>query len=88
MSGESEFPPNGHARFAPESGHVRCITPCRLWANSGHLPLGIPLAVLPARPVINICAITLGGLIYQFGEAATKLSIKNVFDAFYAFILR
>ena len=34
------------------------------------------------------CAVGLGNLVYQFGEAATKLSIKNVFDAFYAFIMR
>lgn len=54
--------------------------------EGGHLPLGIPLTVLPAGP--DICAITFGSLIYQFGEAATKLSIKNVFDAFYAFIMR
>jgi hypothetical protein len=53
-----------------------------------YAPLGIPLADLPAGPVINICAITLGSLIYQFGEAATKLGIKNVFDAFYAFVMR
>jgi hypothetical protein len=46
------------------------------------------VAVLPAGPVINICAITWDSLIYQFGEATTKLSIKNVFDAFYAFIMR
>lgn len=74
--------------LCPESGHVRCTGSCLLWANSGHSSLVIPLAVLPAGPVINICAITLGSLIYQFGEAATKLSIKNVLDAFYAFIMR
>src|SRR5215471_7198338 len=22
--------------FTPESGHVRCTSPCPLWANSGH----------------------------------------------------
>ena len=33
-------------------------------------------------------AIRLGDLVYQIGEAATKLSIKNVFDAFYAFVMR
>src|SRR5262249_22764059 len=27
----------GHVRFTPESGHVRCTSPCLLWANSGHL---------------------------------------------------
>ena len=26
--------------------------------------------------------------VYQFSEAATKLGIKNVFDAFYAFVMR
>ena len=26
----------GHVRFTPESGHVRCTSPCLLWANSGH----------------------------------------------------
>jgi hypothetical protein len=30
----------------------------------------------------------LGDLVYQVGEAATELSIKNVFDAFYAFVMR
>src|SRR4029079_16896252 len=25
-----------NVRFASESGHVRCISPCLLWANSGH----------------------------------------------------
>jgi|SoiMetStandDraft_2_1073263.scaffolds.fasta_scaffold314619_2 hypothetical protein len=23
-------------RFTPESGHVRCTSPCPLWAKSGH----------------------------------------------------
>src|SRR5262245_18486782 len=26
----------GHVRFTPESGHVRCTSPCPLWAKSGH----------------------------------------------------
>ena len=25
-----------HVCFTPESGHVRCTSPCLLWANSGH----------------------------------------------------
>ena len=25
-----------HVRFTPESGHVQCISPCPLSANSGH----------------------------------------------------
>src|SRR5262249_30184101 len=25
-----------HIRFTPESGHVRCTSPCLLWARSGH----------------------------------------------------
>src|SRR5262249_38050662 len=25
-----------HVRFTPESGHVRCNSPCPLWAKSGH----------------------------------------------------
>lgn len=33
-----------------------------------------------SRPVITACAITLGSFIYQFGEAATKFNIKNVFN--------
>jgi hypothetical protein len=37
--------------------------------------------MLALRPVINGCAITSGSLSYQFGEAATKLAIKNLFDA-------
>src|SRR4029453_13848484 len=28
-----------HVRFAPESGHVQCKSPCLLWAISGH---GVP----------------------------------------------
>src|SRR5262245_9061622 len=28
-----------HVRFIPESGHVRCTSPCLLWANSGHAHL-------------------------------------------------
>ena len=36
---------------------------------------------LGAGPVINICASALGSLTYQFGEAATKFSIKNLVDA-------
>jgi hypothetical protein len=40
------------------------------------------IAVLASRPVITkTCAITLGSLIYQFGEASTKLNIKNLVDA-------
>jgi hypothetical protein len=40
------------------------------------------------RPVISTGAIASGGLIYQLGEAATKLNIKNLVDAVgvYAFI--
>jgi hypothetical protein len=30
------YPVNGHVRFTPESGHVRCKSLCPLWANSGH----------------------------------------------------
>jgi hypothetical protein len=26
----------GHVCFAPESGHVQCISRCPLWAKSGH----------------------------------------------------
>jgi hypothetical protein len=26
----------GHVRITPESGHVRCTSPCLLWAKSGH----------------------------------------------------
>src|SRR5262249_35832527 len=26
----------GHVCFTPESGHVRCNSPCLLWAKSGH----------------------------------------------------
>src|SRR5262249_52558858 len=26
----------GHVCLAPESGHVRCTSACRLWAKSGH----------------------------------------------------
>src|SRR5215475_11894042 len=26
---------NGHVCFTPESGHVRCKSPCLLWAKSG-----------------------------------------------------
>jgi hypothetical protein len=37
--------------------------------------------VLPAGPVIITFAITLGSLIYQVGEAATKFIIKNLLDA-------
>jgi hypothetical protein len=33
-------------------------------------------------------AVRLGDLVYQAGEAATELRIKNVFDAFGAFIMR
>jgi hypothetical protein len=33
-------------------------------------------------------AVRSGDLVYQIGEAATELGIKNVFDAFYAFIMR
>ena len=29
-------PVDNNVRFAPESGHVRCTSPCPLWANSGH----------------------------------------------------
>src|SRR5262245_17014443 len=29
------IPANGHVRFTPESGHVRCTSRCLLWANSG-----------------------------------------------------
>jgi len=25
-----------HVRFTPKSGHVQCISECRLWARSGH----------------------------------------------------
>ena len=47
------------------------------------------IAVLASGPVINTRAIALGGLIYQFGEAATKLNIKNLVDALsaHAFIM-
>jgi hypothetical protein len=44
--------------------------------------------VAPAPVDITSCAVRLGNLIYQVGEAATKLRIKNVFDALYAFIMR
>lgn len=33
-------------------------------------------------------AVRLGDLVYQIREAATELRIKNLFDAFEAFIMR
>ena len=46
----------------------------------------VPIAdILPgglaAGPVINICAIASGCLIYQFGEAAAKFRVKDLFNA-------
>jgi hypothetical protein len=37
-----DFPPRHDVRFTPESRHVRCASPCPLWANSAHriLPQG------------------------------------------------
>src|SRR4029450_7356213 len=29
-----------HVRFTPESRHVQCDRPCRLWAKSGHIGVG------------------------------------------------
>ena len=49
-----------------------------------------PIGVLASGPVIaNTCAVTLGNLIYQFSEAATKLNIENLVDTLsaYAFIM-
>jgi hypothetical protein len=45
---------------------------------------------LAAGPVINICTIASGCLIYQFAEAATKFHIKDFFDAIraHAFLMR
>jgi hypothetical protein len=37
---------------------------------------------------MTLSAVRSGDLVYQVGEAATELGIKNVFDAFYAFIMR
>ena len=34
---KADSPANGHFRITPESGHVRCISPCPLSANSGLL---------------------------------------------------
>ena len=51
----------------------------------------IPLGSLALAPVDRTTsyAVRAGKLAYQVGEAAgTKLSIKNLFDAFYAFIMR
>lgn len=54
-----------------------------LWARS------IPSESLTLVPVDRAPrAVRAGNLVYQVGEAATKLSIQNVFDAFYAFIMR
>jgi hypothetical protein len=39
------------------------------------------IGVLVSGPVIIACAITLGSLSYQFGEAATKLLVKNLINA-------
>ena len=40
------------------------------------------IGVLEAGPIItDTCAVTLGSLIYQFGEAATKFNIKDLVDA-------
>ena len=84
------------------SGHVRRKTSCPLYprkrtcaVHQRMSALGqkrtsrIPSGSLTLVPVDRMsCAIRLGDLVYQIGEAATKLSIKNVFDAFYAFIMR
>jgi hypothetical protein len=37
---------------------------------------------------MTLSAVRSGDLVYQVGEATTELGIKNVFDAFYAFIMR
>jgi hypothetical protein len=57
--------------------------PCPLYSRNALM------GVLASGPVV-ICAIKSGSLIYQFGEATTKLSIENFLDALgvHAFILR
>jgi hypothetical protein len=48
------------------------------------------IGVLVSGPVItNTFAVTLGNLIYQFGETATKLNIENLVDALsaHAFVM-
>jgi hypothetical protein len=45
---------------------------------------------LASGPVItNTCAVTLGNLIYQFGETATKLNIEHLVGALsvHAFVM-
>jgi hypothetical protein len=48
-----------------------------------------PSGSLAWTPIdMTLGAVRSGDLVYQVGEAATELGIKNVFDAFYAFIMR
>jgi len=61
----SALPPiataKGRVCFTPESGHVRCNSPCPLWANSGHWSRRVVLSgaldaqinLAPKRPEID-----------------------------------
>src|SRR5262249_393053 len=39
-----------YVRFTPKSGHVRCNSPCPLWANSGHQSYSITSSATKSRP--------------------------------------
>jgi hypothetical protein len=38
---------NGHVRFTPKSGHVRCSSRCPLWVKSGHMRCNKPCPLYP-----------------------------------------
>src|ERR1044071_581817 len=79
----------GHVCFTPESGRVQCTRRCLLWAISGHRDAFCSLSALARTPIdMTPYAVRSGDLVYQVGEAATELRIKNVFDVFNAFIMR
>jgi hypothetical protein len=67
---------------------------CGATSDVCHGPIAdiIPFALsgsLARTPIdMTFWAVRLGNLVYQVGKAASELRIKNVFDAFNAFIMR
>jgi hypothetical protein len=51
---------NRHVRFAPNSGHLQCTSPCPFCANSGHSGVGKNPQILGLKKQdqINIGAVT------------------------------